>query len=201
MRSMVWVLCGLALSMPAFAATKDCMNTDAPSWQTSAQQRELYRKLVAYMSCPSDDPASGKLADQVACNYFVGKVLDDIYGIDDFSTGAGTWLLANEIHRFVQANDRTWSRLGAANSQAVLNDAAAGAANGHAVIAIAKGAPGHVALILPGQPKASASWGGLRAPNSAAFSLGSVDKAYVFCRLSYGFSDPAKVDIFWRVKE
>jgi hypothetical protein len=176
------------------------MNTDALAWQTNETQRALYRRLVEYMACPSDDPASGKLADRVACNYFVGKVLNDVYNITDFSVGPSTWLLANEVHRFV-SRDAKWSRLGSANVQSVLNDAAAGAANGHAVIAIASGAPGHVALILPGQPKASASWGGLKVPNSAAFSLDNVDKAYVFCRLSYGFSDPSRVEIFWRVKE
>lgn len=193
-------LAAFGCSMSVSAATSDCMNADSPSWHTTESQRALYRQLVEYMSCPSDDPASGKLADRVACNYFVGKVLNDVYNIDDFSTGTGSWLLANEIHRYVSRNTKAWSRLGAANVQSVLNDASAGAANGHAVIAITPGVPGHVALILPGLPKASSSWGGLKVPNSAAFSLDNVDKAYVFCRLSYAFSDPRKVEIFWRVK-
>lgn len=185
----------------ALAATRDCMNSDSAAWQTTDAQRKLYRDLMTYMSCPSDDPASGRLADKVACNYFVGKVLNDVYRIPDFSAGPGRWLLANQVHDYVTRHDDVWSRLGVANDQRVLDDAAAGASNGQAVIAVSRGSPGHVALILPGQPKRSQSWGGLNAPNSASFSLGNVDKAYVFCRLSYAFADPSQVDIFWRVKK
>jgi hypothetical protein len=189
----------LVAAHDASAAPGDCMNVDPPGWKTTPGQQALYDRLVQYMSCPSDDVASGLLADKVACNYFVGKALSDVYGITDFSTGSGTWLLANQILKYVQTHPATWSKLGNANSQAVLDDAAQGATNGQAVIAVAAGTPGHVALILPGTPKASGGWG-LRAPNSAAFSLGHVENAYVFCRLSFAFSDPAKVEIYWRAK-
>ncbi|MCJ9690502.1 hypothetical protein MOV76_02400 [Rhizobium sp. PRIMUS64] len=181
------------------AAPGDCMNTDPEGWKTNAEQKALYDKLVQYMSCPTDDPASGLLADKVACNYFVGKVLAEIYGINDFSTGAGTWLLANQMLDYVASHTETWSKLGKANSQAVLNDAAQGAGNQQPVLALMPGDPGHVAIILPGSPKVSSAWK-LKAPNSAAFSLGHVENAYVFCRLSFAFSDPSQVDIYWRLK-
>ncbi|MGO7800651.1 hypothetical protein ACC710_37620, partial [Rhizobium ruizarguesonis] len=50
------------------------------------------------------------------------------------------------------------------------------------VLALMPGDPGHVAIILPGSPKLSSAWK-LKAPNSAAFSLGHVENAYVFYRL------------------
>lgn len=152
------------------------------------------------MSCPTDDPTAGLLADQVACNYFVGKTLSDLYGLTDFRTGPASWLLANEMLDYVEAHSNTWAKLGTADSQGVLNEAAAGAANGQPVIAFMRGDPGHVALVLPGEPQLSTNWHGLKAPNSAAFSLGHVDNAYVFCRLSFAFTDPEKVEIWWRLK-
>ncbi len=93
-----------------------------------------------------------------------------------------------------------------ANVQSVLNDAAAGAADAQPVIAIITGDPhGHVALVLPGQPAPSTTWKStagvpLKAPNSAAFSLNNINKAYVSCRLSAAFSDPSNVEIWWRLK-
>jgi len=86
-------------------------------------------------------------------------------------------------------------------------DAAAGAENGQPVIATLVGDPhGHVALVLGGKLQQSTKWkspGGvaLKVPNSAAFSLDRVDKAYVFCRLSAAFSDPAQVELYTRLKQ
>jgi len=169
----------------ADAAPRDCMNNDPQWWRGSPQSEALYNRLVGMLSCPTDDPASGRLADRVACNYVVGRALNEIYGISDFSTGPGSWLTANHIAEFVESNSQ-WSSLGSANDQAVLDNAAQGAANGQPVIAVQRGSPGHVVLILPGEPKPSSTWRdsagrSLRTPNSAAFSLDNINGAYVFC--------------------
>ncbi|MGO7394588.1 hypothetical protein ACCS62_28510 [Rhizobium ruizarguesonis] len=195
-----------ALLVSALAATRalgapagECMNVDPQAWKNSPSQGALYDKLVGYMSCPTDDPASGLLADKVACNYFVGKVLKELYNVDDFSTGAKSWLTANNMLTYVRSHPEMWIKLGNADSQAVLMEASQGAANDQPVVALMQGDPGHVAIILPGELKQSNSWK-LRAPNSAAFSLGHVERAYVFCRLSFAFGDPSKVEIFYRLK-
>ncbi|TKB20444.1 MAG: hypothetical protein E5V75_05090 [Mesorhizobium sp.] len=146
--------------------------------------------------------------DQVACNWFVAEGLKQLYGINDFAKDTnGHWLTANEIADYVRAHTDTWSSLGVAKDQTVLQNAAAGAANGQAVIAVMTGgAHGHVAIVLSGDLQSSTTWKDaagqpLRVPNSAAFSLNHVDKAYVGCRLSAAFSDPSEVEIFWRLKQ
>lgn len=196
--ALVTLLVGLGAGQ---AASAGCMDIDPPLWNTTPTQQVLYDKLVSYMSCPADDPASGALADKVACNYFVGKVLDDAYGIEDFSTGSGTWLLADQMLDYVTHHPDTWSKLGTADDQAALNNAAQGASQGQAVVALMHGDPGHVVLILPGDPQPSGQWN-LSVPNSAGFSIGHVDKTYVFCKLSWGFkaTDISNVEIWWRVK-
>lgn len=190
----------LGMLLAAFAAAPaeaGCMERDPALWRTTPAQRQLYDRLVPYLSCP-DDRRDGPLADRIACNYFAGRVLNDLYGVTDFRSGGG-WMTANNMLDHVRAHPARWSLLGKANSQSVLDEAARGAAQGQPVIALMRGSPGHVAIILPGAPSPSTGWG-LKAPNSAQFSLDNVDGAYVFCRLSYGFSDPSKVEIFWRVQ-
>ena len=186
-----------------------CMDTDNLLWKNAASQQN-YDKLMSLMSCPVDaDTDTGIQVDSVACNYFVARTFEKLYGVHDFSPdggGAGKWLTANQIADYVRSNSEIWSKLGSANDQAVLADAAQGAANGQPVLAVLKGDPhGHVAVILGGALQPSTTWkdiGGksMRVPNSAAFSLNNVAKAYVFCRLSAAFSDPSLVEVYWRVK-
>jgi hypothetical protein len=154
------------------------------------------------MACPVDaDQATGAQVDAVACNYFVAKALDVLYRVKDFTpSSAGHWLTADEIVNYVRSRPDQWSKLGMANDEQVLSDAASGAANGQPVIAAIAGNPhGHVALILGGDLKPSANWK-LNVPNSAAFKLADVDKAYVYCRLSFAFQNPDEVEVYWRVK-
>ncbi|MHA6879432.1 hypothetical protein [Ralstonia pseudosolanacearum] len=185
------------------------MDTDNQFWRNEDTQQQ-YDQLMQLMACPVDsDQQTTAQVDAVACNYFVAKAVDTLYGVSDFSPsggGAGAWLSANAIGDYVQTHKDTWSKLGNADNQQVLQDAASGAANGQPVIAVMKGNPhGHVALVLGGELKASTTWvsdtdDNMRVPNSAAFSLEHVDKAYVFCRLSAAFTDPSNVEIYWRVK-
>jgi hypothetical protein len=183
------------------------MDTDNQLWSAPAE-RAVRNSLNALMACPAEaDVDTGRQIDSVACNWFLAKALEKLYGVEDFSKSKnGKWLSANEIADFVRATPSLWSQLGIANSQPVLNEAARGAANGQPVVAIQKGNPhGHVAVILPGTPKPSSIWKdaagkSLLAPNSAAFSLNNVNAAYISCRLSAAFTDPSNVEIWWRLK-
>ena len=136
--------------------------------------------------------------DPVACNVFVARAGEGIYGVTDFKQANGTYMPANMIMDVVKSNN-AWSKLGTADSQTVLNDAAAGAQD-HFIIAVMSDQPhGHVALALPGAPLKSDAWN-LKVPNPASAFLGKVSKAYVFCRLALAFQEPAKVEIWWRPK-
>ena len=164
-------------------------------WLTSDAQRTLRTRLMGYFVCP-DDPGNGPYADRVACNYFAGKVIADLYGFDDFALPSGGWMTANAIASEAASNP-AWLRIGNASDQAALSAAARAATAGRAVIAVKSGSPGHVALLLPGEVRRSETWD-RDVPNSASFSLDNVDKAYAFCRLSYAFSSPNGVTLYER---
>ena len=184
------------------ASNAGCMDTDNQLWLSSSN-KGTYDKLMSLMACPAEiDSDTGRQIDAVACNYFVSVALQRLYSISDFTPAAngGKWLNANQIAEYVRAHPDVWSDLGSGDSQQTLSDAEAGAELNQPTIAIMKGNPhGHVAIILPGKLQPSTTWG-LNVPNSAAFSLNNVSKAYVFCRLSAAFSDPKQVEIYWRVK-
>ncbi len=189
------------------SAYAGCMDDESKHWLPS--QRALYDKLMGLMTCPVDaDNAEGRQVDAVGCNYFVAKALSEVYGVDDFTPDghAGTWSTANEIADLVTKSPN-WSLLGPANDQSTLANAAQGAANGQPVIAVIASNPnGHVALVLPGKLMPSSWKDGngkyMNVPNSAAFSLDEVSKAYVFCRLSKTFTNATKdgVKLYWRAK-
>ena len=199
-RSIVSMILVLASSHAVMAG---CMDTDNQFWRGSDPDGN-YGKLMQIMACPADaDRDTGHQVDAVACNYFVAKGLQELYSVSDFipSSNNGRWLTANEIANYVRTHSDRWTLLGNADKQQVLSDAAAGAAQRQPTIAVMKGDPhGHVAIILPGALHRSGNWK-LNVPNSAAFSLDNVNKAYVFCRLSFAFSDPAQVEIYFRLKQ
>ncbi len=129
---------------------------------------------------------------------FVARAAEGGYGVTDFKNADGSYMAANTIMDQVSGNP-AWSKLDMASSQDVLNNAAAGAED-HLIIAVMSDQPhGHVALVLPGDPLFSSNWN-LSAPNSASAFLNNVSKAYVFCRLSWAFNDPSKVQFWWRPK-
>lgn len=179
----------LGTHSPAWAA-EHCMKTnEGAAWQS--KYPEIYHKLMGYFTCYG-------AGDPVACNVFVARAAEGVYGVSDFKRPDGTYLTANKIMDFVKTNN-SWSKLGMASDQSVLNDAAAGAQD-HLIIAVMSDQPhGHVALVLPGDPMHSGNWK-LKVPNSASAFLDRVDRAYVYCRLSWAFQDPAKVELWWRPK-
>lgn len=197
----VHVFAIVCMWMAAGTAAAGCMDTDNQYWK--AADTATFNKLMSLMACPLDaDSLSAPQIDSVACSYFVAKSLQLLYKVDDFTPATnGKWLTADEIVKYVRAHTESWSRLGMASDQRVLADAAQGAANGQPVIATMVGDPhGHVALVLGGKLQQSTTWS-MNVPNSAAFSLNNVNKAYVFCRLSAAFSKPSNVEIYWRDKK
>ena len=187
-------LLGLAMLCvsPAANAAANCMNTtEGDAWKS--QYRDKYDKLMGYFTCEDE-------TDPVACNVFVGRAAEGLYSVTDFKNADGSYMPANTIMDFVKTNS-AWSKLGMANDQAALDNAADGAQN-QLIIAVMSDDPhGHVAIVMPGDPMPSSSWGNLRVPNSASAFLGKVDKAYIFCRLSWAFKDPSRVELWWRLAQ
>src|SRR5207253_10712805 len=94
---------------------------------------------------------------------------------------------------------KQWIPLGQASDQKALDEAAAAANSGKAVIAIKPGeGHGHVAIILPGPATQSPSCK-LTVPNSASFFLGKPAQSYVGDSPSKAFAAPDGVKLFSRV--
>lgn len=106
------------------------------------------------------------------------KSLEHVWHAKGLREPAGTPRVANSLADYM-ANALEWKLLGPATSQAALGDAANGANQGLAVIAVRKGSPmGHVALILPSDLftlDSSGRWN-LKVPRAASFFLGELDK-------------------------
>lgn len=183
----------------ANAACPSAPNNNFAEAKKSGLDQRATRLLSAQLSCDPTAPIN----DASPCNRFVGKGLVDLYDASDFVRGDG-YLSANEIYDYVSKKDNGWKPIGVlANADNSL--CAQYLANkGTPVIAAIKGAVhGHVAFVLPGEPKASTSWGGY-APNSAAFKYLAPKSAqtYVNGRLSQAFTaaDAATALYFYRDK-
>jgi hypothetical protein len=149
---------GAALLMSIGPAKVGCMDTDNGYWISDSGQRAVYDRLMGLMACPADaDKGEGRQTDAVACNWFLAKALSTLYKVDDLGPATnGHWLTANEIVAWVRSHGAQWTRLGLANDQSVLNDAALGAANGQPNIAAMQGDPhGNVTVVISGTPKLS----------------------------------------------
>lgn len=189
MKRFAVIMTALLFSMSGVAQAADRCTAPEGNWKD--QYPKLYTDLMGYFTCQNE-------SDSQACNVFVGRAAEGVYHVTDFKRANGTYMMANDIYAYLPTNP-TWSKLGMASDQSVLDNAAAGAQD-HLIIAIAPGADhGHVALVLPGTPLKSDNWG-MRVPNSASGFLNHVEKAYVFCRLAWAFSDKSNVEIWWRPK-
>jgi hypothetical protein len=171
-----------------------CLSAVArPATIASGWEKMLKDRLSEFLSCK--DQAD----DASPCNRFIGKALEDVYGVDDFQDPStkGQYLSANLIDTYLSVSN-DWVVLGTADQQQALNDAAGAANAGHAVVAVIPGVNhGHVALVIPGDLTYSPSWK-LNVPNSASFFLGNPAQSYVGDKLSKAFSSPADVRLFAR---
>jgi hypothetical protein len=128
-------------------------------------------------SCRVDGPRESLQSS--ACNIFVGRVLERVYGVKDFVVTppdpTRKFYRANEVATLLQAGVwKKWTDLGTADAQAVLINAKSQADAGRLVIALWRnpdGAqPGHMALVGPGPLTASAKWR-VSTPVAAQFHL------------------------------
>jgi len=160
--------------------------------------RTIWQKHVEWllneqMSCSGADPKN----DQSPCNRFVGRALERVYGINDF-TVSGDYLDANAISTYLLTHTPPWRELGRAGDQTVLQTAQQYANEGRPVLAVRPDTPhGHVALVLPGKLKQSSTWT-MSVPNSASFTLDAPTNekhTYVGGPLSRAFSNSKKEDV------
>lgn len=182
------------LAEPALAA---CSDSDPYYWQGD-RRLAIYDQLVPMMSCSAyaegDEQA---MSDRAACNWFAARGLEAAFGISDFTPQGGGWKNANQIAAIL-ATSPNWTYLGEARQQDALAAAARAAADGRAVVAAQSGSPhGHVALVLAGPLTVSGSWN-LQVPNSASMFLDRPQAAFVGCKLSYAFQQPANVKLYSR---
>jgi hypothetical protein len=183
------------LTAPAFAADlQTCESRQRP--KPTALQLSSESKLQSLKQCKE------KVDDLAACNRFVGRALQMLFGNSDFKNG-DQYFLANDIANGISTpgNIPGWKRIGEATEQSVLDQAQERANQGAQVVAV-KPAPGagHVVLILPGTtenyPVAGFSWGNLKAPNSASFFLNHPERVFIGCPLSVTWKSPKGVIIY-----
>jgi hypothetical protein len=156
--------------------------------------------------------------DRTACNVFLGRALELLFGNTDFKTSGGGYMLANDIASGLENTGASmgWSKIGVATDQGALNNAQAAANAGKAVVAARMGRvdaggvthPGHVVLIIPGTAQRydftdtvngheiAFRWGTLVAPNSASFFLDRPDKFFIGCPLSATWQAPDGVGLY-----
>lgn len=172
------VTCFLLLLIISVSYTTSFSQTLNSNWN-----QDLQGVLQQFVNCKNPDPNSFN-----PCNKFVGNALEQVYGINDFySTKSGRYMMAHEISDFLKESGK-WTFLGHAYEQKALTEAQNLANAKNAVVAVYVNADnmGHVALILPGELRASGSWG-FNVPNSASFFLSEPENSYVSKGLSYAF--------------
>lgn len=144
--------------------------------------------------------------DRTACNVFLGKALEELFGNTDFKVGRDSYMLANDITiGLEQPGNAKWRKIGLATDQVALDEAQRLANESKPVVAArfgASGRPGHVALVMPGTSQLynfeGFSWGALRAPNSASFFLDQPRRFFVGCPLSAVWRKPDNVGLFYK---
>lgn len=163
---------------------------------TAAATALAVSKLTPLLACLAGDPMN----DQSPCNTFASRGLESIYAVADFKTGTGQYMSANQMEAAVRAPSSKWTRIGSLLSEDDTLCAQAAANAALPVIAVMPGNPhGHIALVIPGEPKQSGTWGKL-APFSAGFLLGKPAQSYVGGLLSksFGKDDAAKAAYYYR---
>jgi hypothetical protein len=144
---------------------------------------------LANTSCSTEGEPHGG-----SCNSFVGMVVDKTYGQPDLKTTGG-YLSVTQLNTYL-ASSTTWTFMGPAASQDVLNQAQRDANNGAPVIAISTD---HVALLLPSPVLVlSRGFANLCVPMSAAHFSGDPGLNYASGPLSLSWPLPDGVSIWER---
>jgi hypothetical protein len=152
------------------------------STQNDAARKLAVSKLSEQMKCDPKDITN----DKSPCNTFASRGLQSLYGVNDFVNGSGA-LSANAIAENV-AKSTDWVNVGNVFNEDNNFCAQALANRAYPVIAvISEPGHGHIALVIPGDPKKSPSWG-FNVANGASFRLGEPGKAFVGDLISGAFS-------------
>src|SRR6266478_2868721 len=150
--------------------------------QNDAARKLAVSKLSEQMKCDPKDINN----DKSPCNTFASRGLQSLYGVNDFVNGGGA-LSANAIAENVAKNP-DWVNVGNVFNEDNNFCAQALANSAYPVIAvISELGHGHIALVIPGDPKKSPSWG-FNVANGASFRLGEPGKAFVGDLISGAFS-------------
>jgi hypothetical protein len=138
-------------------------------------------------ACAEGDPTKG------TCNSFVGRVLDKTYGYPDFRLG-DRYMNVAELNAFLPSST-TWTMMGYAGEQLVLDQALLDANNGAPVIALSRD---QVVLVLPGRELQHSPTWNLCVPLSAGHVLGEHSQNYTSDLLSTPWDTPHGVVIWER---
>jgi hypothetical protein len=128
-----------------------------------------------------------------ACNSFVGRVLDKTYGYPDFKLG-DRYMNVAELNAFLPSST-TWTMMGYAGEQLVLNRALLDANNGAPVIAVSRD---QVVLVLPSRELQHSPTWNLCVPLSAGHVSGDRSQNYTSDLLSTPWDTPHGVVIWER---
>ena len=188
------VLLSVVMSIAATGvAAAQCPVPPANTPSAAARQLAINR-LGQFLQCE----ASGPLNDRSPCNTFASRGLESIYGVKDFKSSDTAHQTANQMWDTVTGSGSRWKRLGSIFDEQNNLCAQSMANAGWPVVALLKASGhGHVALVIPGEPQKSGSWGMLAA-NSASFFLDKPASAYLNKPLSSAFDpDSAKQAAFF----
>lgn len=188
-----WILVCAVLYAGSAAAACPVPPQNAPSEE--AQKLAIY-KLNELLKCDPRDPVN----DQSPCNTFASKGLEAIYQVTDFKIGSSSHMSANQIWQSVSKVGSSWVALGSLLDQDANLCAQSVANKGIPIIAVMQGIPhGHIALVIPGEPKSSSSWG-INVANSASFFYKRPESAYVSKPLSnaFGRQDAQEARFYYR---
>jgi hypothetical protein len=182
------------------AATATVVHAQCPvspiNTPSAAANSLAVSRLGQFLKCEAGDP----LNDQSPCNTFASRGLEAVYDVTDFKSGSKGHQSANQMWETVNAPGTKWIKLGTVFDEGNNLCAQSTANAGWPVIALLKATGhGHVALVIPGQPTVSNSWGILSA-NSASFFLDKPTSVYLNKALSsaFGPANAKKAVFFYR---
>ncbi len=177
--------CAAATVAGARAACPDVSDSYSPNLFNTVTKGVA----LANASCTTEGEPHG-----ASCNSFVGMVIDKTYGQPDLKTTGG-YLSVAQLIAYLPSST-TWTLMGPAASQDVLNQAQRDANNGAPVIAVSTD---HVALLLPSPALVlSRGFANLCVPMSAAHFSGDPSHNYASGPLSLSWPLPDGVSIWER---